>query len=65
LPGKNESNPSKRFAQATSSQLTQSSPPSDLTQLMTFFVDEQKSLINKFIALLTQVITSLLNKNNE
>lgn len=65
LPEKNESNPSKTYAQATASQPSQPSPPSDLTQLMSSFVGELKSLIDPLIVLLTQVITSLLNKNNE
>lgn len=62
---KNEFNPTKTYAQATASQPSQPSPLSDLTQLMSSFVGELKSLINPLIALLTQVITSLLNKKNE
>lgn len=66
--GNNSAAPSKTYAQATSSQPSQSSPstpPSDLTVTISSFVDELKSLINPLIALLTQVITSLLNKKNE
>jgi len=65
LSEKNEFNLSKTYAQTTANQPPQPSPPSDLTQLMSSFVGELKSLINPLIALLTQVITSLLNKNNE
>jgi len=66
--GNNSAAPSKTYAQATSSQSSQSSsstPLSDLTVTISSFVDELKSLINPLIALLTQVITSLLNKKNE
>lgn len=65
LAEKNESNPTKTYAQATASQSPEPSASSDLTQLMSSFVGELKSLINPLIALLTQVITSLLNKNND
>lgn len=65
LAEKNESNPTKTYAQATASQSAEPSASSDLTQLMSSFVGELKSLINPLIALLTQVITSLLNKNND
>jgi len=66
--GNNSDAPPKTYAQATSSQPSQSSPPTpptDLTSTISSFVDELKSLINPLIALLTQVITSLLNKKNE
>ncbi|KAF0756534.1 Uncharacterized protein FWK35_00008849 [Aphis craccivora] len=55
--GNNSAAPSKTYAQATSSQPSQSSsstPPSDLTVTISSFVDELKSLINPLIALLTQ-----------
>jgi hypothetical protein len=58
----------KTYAQATTSQPSQSSPPTpptDLTTTISSFVDELKSLITPLIALLTQVFTSLLNKKNE
>ncbi|KAF0714821.1 Uncharacterized protein FWK35_00035403, partial [Aphis craccivora] len=51
LSEKNESSPPKTYAQSTASQPPQPSSPSG----------ELKSLINPLIALLTQVITSLLN----
>jgi len=68
LPEKNITDPPKTYAKATSSHPSQSSPsaPStDLTSTISSFVDELKSLVNPLIALLTQVITSLLNKKNE
>ncbi|MBW0544627.1 hypothetical protein O181_084342, partial [Austropuccinia psidii MF-1] len=56
LSEKNESNPPKTYAQTTASQPPQPSPPSDLTQLMSSFIGELKSLINPLIVLLTQTV---------
>ena len=64
----NSATTSKTYAQATSNQPSQSSPPTpptDLTTTISSFVDQLKSLINPLIALLTQVFTSLLKKQNE
>lgn len=71
LPTSSENNSattSKTYAQATTSQPSQPSPPTppiDLTATISSFVDELKSLISPLIALLTQVVTSLLSKKNE
>jgi len=68
LTEKNITDPPKTYPKATSSHPSQSSPSSpstDLTSTISSFVDELKSLVNPLIALLTQVITSLLNKKNE
>jgi len=59
---------SQTYAQATQDQCTQSGIPPpipDINSLMSSFVNELKTLINPLIALLTQVISSLLNKKNE
>lgn len=67
--GNNSAAPSKTYAQTISSQPPQSSPstslPIDLTVTISSFVDELNPYINPLIALLTQVITSLLSKKNE
>lgn len=54
----------KSFAQATRIQQNYDhahpSPPSDINNVLTSFINDFKTLINPLIALLTQVITSLL-----
>lgn len=61
-------NNSRTYAQATSGQRTTHPSPSsepNSNNAMTLFLEEFKSLINPLIALLTKVISSLLDKKND
>lgn len=61
-------NNARTYAQATSSQRTTHPSPSsefNTNNAMTLFLEEFKSLINPLIALLTKVISSLLDKKND
>lgn len=64
----NNNHTTKSFAQATRNQPNQPihdhdhpSPPSDINNVLTNFINDFKTLINPLIALLTQVISSLLD----
>jgi len=61
-------NTTRSYAQATSGQHSTHPPPSsepNMNKVMTHFLEEFKSLLNPLITLLTKVISSLLNKNND
>ena len=61
-------NNARTYAQATSGQRTSHPSPSsesNINNAMTIFLEEFKSLINPLIALLTKVISSLLDKKND
>jgi hypothetical protein len=62
---KNVTNSLYTYAQATFNKSPQSPPlPSpDVTKVLTFFIDEFKSLVKPLISLLIQVISSLLSQN--
>lgn len=64
----NNSSNTKTYAQATSNvppQNSSDSSTSDISKVMSSFIDEFKALIHPLLALLTKVISSLLDKKND
>jgi len=64
----NNSSNTKTYAQATSNAPPQNSTDSctsDISKVMSSFIDEFKALIHPLLALLTKVISSLLDKKND
>ncbi|KAL4136317.1 hypothetical protein QTP88_007865 [Uroleucon formosanum] len=64
----NNSSNTKTYAQATSNvppQNSSDSCTSDISKVMSSFLDEFKALIHPLLALLTKVISSLLDKKND
>lgn len=58
----------KTYAQTTQNQSsydTHPYPTFDIDKKISSFIDEFKSIINPLIALLTQVVSSLLNNKND